>query len=182
VTRDTHARTLAWDELPDELRAALAGRLVGLYGEPDDALAFDALAEDKQRALLIFVRRLADLKLWAYVLRVTNVYGVGGVGLAFAADAELNERLARSRGFTSRFAAHRDAAEGFFELGRRRATLHFLRARRDSSDWTVHFDLYSPLADPLSALRHLWRERLRGRTPRWEEITASLGYDLRDCN
>jgi hypothetical protein len=182
VTRDTHARTLAWEELTDELRAALAGRLVGLYGEPDDARAFDALAEEKQRALLIFVRRLTYLKLWAHVLRVTNVYGVGGVGLAFVADAELKERLARGRGFTSRFAAHRDAAEGFFELGRRRATLHFLHARRGASDWTVHFDLYSPLADPLSALRHLWRERLRGRTPSWEEITASLGYDLRDGN
>jgi hypothetical protein len=174
---DADARAATWDSLPRHLRSALEGRLAGLYGAPDDARAFDALAEDKRGALLIFVRRLGELKLWDAVVRVTNVYGEGGVGLAFVAGEDLSRRLRESPRFTSRFAAHGDTAEGFFERGRRRATLHLLRARRGADDWAAHFDLHSPVADPLSALRHLWRERLLKRTPGWEEIAAALGYD-----
>ncbi|MCA1815325.1 MAG: hypothetical protein LC746_02750 [Acidobacteria bacterium] len=173
--RGAHAST--WDELPAYLRSALEGRLAGLYGAPDDAQAFGALAEDKRRALLVFARRLRELDLWDSVRRVTNVYGEGGVGIAFAADPRLSRRLRASRRFTSRFAAHGDTAEGFFEMGQRRASLHFLRAARGADEWAAHFDLHSPVGDPLSALRHLWRERWRGRAPRWEEIAAVLGYD-----
>jgi hypothetical protein len=180
------ARTLAWQELPADVRAALEGRLEGLYnatsdvgeaGEAGDASVFDALPVDKQQALLIFVRRLSRLRLWRAVVRVTNVYGEGGVGLEFIAAPGLKSRLRRDRRFTARFAAHRDTAEGFYEFRRPTAALHFLRARRGGREWAVHFDLYAPLASPLSALRHLWHEKLRAETPRWEEIAASLGYD-----
>lgn len=166
-----------WDGLPRHLRPALEGKLAGLYGVVEDARAFDALAEDKRRALLIFLRRLGELGLWDSVRRVTNVYGEGGVGLAFIADAVLSHRLRESLRFTSRFASHGDTAEGFFEKGRRRASLHLLRAARGADEWTAHFDLHSPAADPFSAARHLWSERLRGRTPGWREIAAALGYD-----
>lgn len=174
----TGPRRLAWRELAPDSRGALAGKIAGLYGGPDDETAFDALAADKQRAAIIFARRLGGLGLWGDVERLTNVYGEGGVGIAFVAARGLKKRLGQSPRFTSRFAAHRDAAEGFYELGRRTAALHFLRERRGGSDWAAHFDLHAPLALPLGALRHLWHERLRGRTPRWEEIAAALGYDL----
>jgi hypothetical protein len=176
----TQARALAWTELPADARAALEGKLEGLYdiaGDAGDARVFDALTIDKQQALLLFARRLSRLRLWRAVLRVTNVYGEGGVGLEFVAAPNLRSRLRRSGRFTTRFAAHRDTAEGFYELRRPHAALHFLRARRGGHEWSVHFDLYAPLANPLSALRHLWHEKLRAETPRWEEIAAALGYD-----
>lgn len=171
-------RQLSWRELAPDLRGALAGRLAGLYGVADEGRAFDALAVDKQRALIVFARRLGELGLWRDVARVTNVYGLGGVGIGFVAARGLKKRLDQSPRFTARFASHRDTAEGFYELRRSRAALHFLRQRRGGREWTAHFDAYGPLASPLGALLHLWRERLRGRTPRWEEIAAALGYDL----
>jgi hypothetical protein len=171
------AGTLSWDELTPGARAALKGRLEGLYGVGADAEAFDALPVDKQRALLIFVSRLCELKLWRVVERLTNVYGAGGVGIEFIAVPDLHTRLRRSRRFTSRFAAHRDTAEGFYELRQPKAALHFLRARRDGRAWSAHFDLYAPLASPASALLHLWHEKLRGETPDWGMIAAALGYE-----
>jgi hypothetical protein len=178
----TEARTLSWGELMPQARSALAGRVEGLYGIDDDARAFDALALDKQQSLLIFVRRLCELKLWRAVQRVTNVYGEGGVGIEFVASQELRARLRQSRRFTSRFAAHRDTAEGFYELRRRTAALHFLHLRRGGREWSAHFDLYAPLASPASALRHLWHEKLRRETPNWEAIIAALGYGIQDIN
>jgi hypothetical protein len=175
-----HPPPLAWGELRPLLRAALLGKLAGLYGAATDRAAFDALAVDKQQALLIFVWRFGDLKLWAKVARITNVYGEGGVGIEFEAARGLSKELRRGSRFSTRFAAHRDTAEGFYEKGRRTAALHFLRARPRTRLWAAHFDLYAPLASPLSALRHLWHEKLRGRTPDWREITAALAYDPTD--
>ncbi|HVG30510.1 MAG TPA: hypothetical protein VM864_12460 [Pyrinomonadaceae bacterium] len=174
------APPLAWDDLPPPLRDALAGRLAGLYGAASDRAAFDAAGVDKQQSLLLFAGRLGQLKLWGEVSRVTNVYGEGGVGIEFEAERGLSKRLRRSLQFTGRFAAHRGTAEGFYEKGRRTAALHLLRARPREQLWAAHFDLYSPLANPLSALRHLWHEKLRGRTPGWGEIAAALGRDGRD--
>jgi hypothetical protein len=174
--------TLSWDELTPGARAALTGRLEGLYGVGTDAEAFDALPVDKQQALLIFVSRLCELKLWRAVERLTNVYGAGGVGIEFVAVPDLHTRLRRSRRFTSRFAAHRDTAEGYYELRRTVAALHFLRARRGGRVWSAHFDLYAPLANPASALRHLWHEKLRGETPGWRAIAAALGCEGREIN
>jgi hypothetical protein len=180
TTGSQTAAPLAWDELTPPVRDALAGKLTGLYGAASDRAAFDALAVDKQQALLIFVARLGRLNLWADVSRVTNVYGEGGVGIEFEAARGLPKRLRRRSAFTTRFAAHRGTAEGFYEKGRRTAALHFLRARPRSRRWAAHFDFYAPVASPLSALRHLWHEKLRGRTPRWSEIADALEYDGRE--
>jgi hypothetical protein len=171
------ASTLVWRELAANVQDALAGRIEGLYGGAGAAAIFDTLSRDKQRALLIFARRLGGLNLWRGVVRVTNVYGEGGVGLTFFAADGLKLKLSRSPRFTSRFAAHRDTAEGFCELKRGQAALHFLRARRGEREWSVHFDLYAPL-NPSSMLRHLWYEKLLARKPDCDEIAAALGYDL----
>jgi hypothetical protein len=180
VTTDTQeGSALAWGDLPPSLRAALTGKLAGLYGAASDGGAFDALAVDKQQALLIFVETLSRLKLWVEVARVTNVYGEGGVGIEFEAARGFSKRLRRSEVFTTRFARHRDTAEGYREKGRRTAALHFLRARPRARLWSAHFDLYSPNASPLSALRHLWHEKLRARTPGWREIADELGHGSR---
>ena len=166
-----------WRELSEETRAALAGRLAGLYGAPDDQTAFDALTPDKRRALLLFVRRLTELKIWRGVVRVRNVYGTGGVGMEFAARPRLARALGLRKDFSRRLAAHAGSAGGFRERGARRAALHFLcggetpRGRR----WSVHFDLDNPLASPLHALRHLYREVWRGANPDWRAIEEALG-------
>ena len=180
ITGGQASAPLAWAELSAAARGALAGRLAGLYGAASDGAAFDALAVDKQQALLIFAARLSRLRLWAHVRRVTNVYGEGGVGLEFEAARGFSKRLRHSPRFTARFAAHRDTAEGFYEKGRRAAALHLLRPRPRARLWAAHFDLSAPLAGPASALRHLWHEKLRGRTPDWREIAAALGCDGRD--
>ena len=170
------AQPLAWGELSTSARDALAGRLAGLYGAASDAEAFGALAVDKQQALLIFVETLGRLKFWREVSRVTNVYGEGGVGIEFEAARGLSKRLRHSPAFTARFARHRGTAEGYYEKGRRTAVLHLLRPRPRARLWAAHFDLHSPLASPLSALRHLWHEKLLGRTPDWRRIAEGLGY------
>jgi hypothetical protein len=164
-----------WRELSEDLRAALAGKLDGLYGATGDEQAFDALEVNKQQALLLFVGRLGNLHLWREVERVENVYGRGGVGMNFAASALLEPSLRSRTDFTSRWASHQDATGGFRERRRRSAALHFLyagegRARR----WSVHFDLYNPLASPLGAWQHLLQETLRGVTPDWQMIRAEL--------
>jgi hypothetical protein len=165
---------LRWDGLPDVLREDFAHKLVGLYGHADAAAAFDSLAADKQQALLLFATRLDELNLWREVKNIENVYGVGGVGMNFRARRTLAAALAAHGGFTSRFAAHADCAEGFFEKRRPRAALHFLRLRDGASLWSVHFDLHAPVATPLSALRHFWSEKVRGKTPGWETIKSAL--------
>jgi len=163
-----------WDELPQAIRLDLTHKLAGLYGHVEDQSAFDALAADKQQALLLFIHRLRDLNLWREIETVENVYGIGGVGMNFRAHPGFAATLVAHRQFTSRFAAHGDCAEGFFETGRARAALHLLRMKDDASLWSIHFDLYAPAATPLSALRHIWRERWRGETPDWRAIKESL--------
>lgn len=170
---------LVWRELEPNARALLAGKLLGLYGGTNEEQIFDALARDKQYTLLIFALRLDELELWSEVLSLTNVYGEGGVGIEFVATRGLKRRLNREPRFTSRFATHRGTAEGFFELRRSAAALHFLRMKRGARAWSAHFDLYAPM-NLLGALRHLWFERVRGHTPGWEEIASALGYDLRE--
>ncbi|HZG52299.1 MAG TPA: hypothetical protein VEZ40_09190 [Pyrinomonadaceae bacterium] len=168
------AAKLRWNDLPETLRADLFRKLEGLYGHADAATAFDALAGDKQQALLLFADRLRALNLWREIESIENIYGVGGVGMNFRARRGLGRALAAHDRFTSRFAAHADCAEGFFERGRARAALHLLRTKGDASRWSIHFDLHAPAATPLSALRHFWSEKVRGETPDWEAIKSAL--------
>jgi hypothetical protein len=171
---ETDVARLVWDELPEALRADLAHKLEGLYGAEDDARAFDALAVDKQQALLLFAARFRDLNLWREIESIENVYGTGGVGLNIRARNTLAATLAAHRRFSSRFAAHGDTAGGFFETGRARAALHFLRSTADAPLWSVHFDLHAPSATAFSLFRHLWHEKWRGETPDWRAIKAAL--------
>jgi hypothetical protein len=171
---ETDVAALGWDELPEVLREDLAGRLEGLYGAEDDKRAFDALAVDKQQALLLFAVRLRDLNLWREIESIENVYGLGGVGLNIRARTTLASALEAHGRFSSRFAAHGYTAGGFFETGRDRAALHFLHLNADAPLWSIHFDLHAPSATAFSLLRHLWHEKWRGETPDWRAIKTAL--------
>ncbi|HEX8457109.1 MAG TPA: hypothetical protein VF656_07430 [Pyrinomonadaceae bacterium] len=168
------AAKLCWTDLPDVIGEDLSRKLEGLYGHADGRAAFDALDADKQQALLLFAARLRELNLWREIERIENVYGLGGVGMSFSARGDLARLLAAHERFTSRFASHGDCAEGFFERGRTRAALHFLRMKGQPALWSIHFDLHAPAANPLSALRHLWSEKVRGETPDWQAIKSAL--------
>lgn len=167
---------LRWSDLTQSERTLLARRLEGLFGHPRDAAAFDLLAFDKQQALLIFARRFEALGLWHHVRRIENVYGLGGVGINFAAWPGLLAALRASPRFSSRFASHRDTTGGFLERGRRAASLHFLYVEKSGRrlTWAAHFDLFYPFASPQNALRHLLDEKLRGRRPDWRAIDKAL--------
>jgi hypothetical protein len=171
-------RVLQWDKLPETLRAALARKLEGLYGGARDETIFDALAVDKQQALLILVRRFLTLDLWDAVRRIENLYGEGGVGMNFLAWPFLKSRLERRAEFTTWFARHRNTTVGFIERGTAtRAALHLLcRDNAATESWEAHFDLYNPWTSPLNAWRHLLHEKIRRETPDWRVIGASLGY------
>jgi hypothetical protein len=171
---ETEDAKLCWHELAEALRADLAHKLAGLYGQEDDESAFNALAVDKQQALLLFAVRFRDLHLWPEIESIENVYGLGGVGLNIRARQTLARTLAAHKRFSSRFATHGDTAGGFFETRRARAALHFLRTKGDAPHWSVHFDLHAPAATPFSLLRHFWHEKCRGKTPDWRAIKAAL--------
>jgi hypothetical protein len=165
---------MLWRNLTEATRLTLARKLEGLYERDRDEAAFDFLAEDKQQALLILMRRLQRLDLWDAVRRIENVYGIGGVGMSFKAWPVLLAQL-RGRGdFTTWFARHSDNTGGFLERGRTRASLHFLYIDGDVRSWAVHFDLYNPWASPLNAWRHLLHEKIRGETPGWKAISEAL--------
>jgi len=168
------APTLRWRDLPSRTQEALDRRLEGLYGVTRDEEAFNALAADKQWALLILARRFLELKLWEAVRRVENVYGQGGVGMNFDAWPMLHSTLRRRRDFTSRFANHGDTTGGFIERGVGRASLHILFVDNGKRRWAAHFDLYNPWASPVNAWRHLLHEKMRGYTPDWHAISASI--------
>jgi hypothetical protein len=167
-----------WTQLPAEVQNGLKGRLAGLYGQADDAAAFDSLGVDKKNALLILHARLSELGLWKAVRRVENVYGQGGVGMNFKAWPVLVSTLKRRKEFTSRFASHGDNAGGFMEKSADAGSLHFLYDDEAERKWAVHFDLFNPWSSPLNAWRHLREEKLRGYTPDWTRIGQVLGFRL----
>ncbi|HEX8423631.1 MAG TPA: hypothetical protein VF634_09470 [Pyrinomonadaceae bacterium] len=171
---ETEDARLLWDELPPAARTDLAHKLEDLYGHEDERSAFDALAVDKQQALLLFAARLRELDLWPEIERIENVYGLGGVGLNVRARRSLTSTLAAHGRFSRRFAAHGDTAGGFLEIGRARAALHFLRMKEDARRWSIHFDLHAPTATARSLLLHLWHEKWRGERPDWRAIKAAL--------
>src|SRR5947209_7029772 len=165
--KDERAGLLRWNELAAVTRHAFCGKLGELYGHgQDDEGVFDSLYVDKQRALLIFMRRFRELNLWDEVIEVLNVYGAGGVGMSFTASPRMFEILRGRRDFTRLLARHRGHTAGFIERNRPRGSLHFLYAEGKTPAWSAHFDLHSPLS-PRHAFHHLWREKLRKRGPDW---------------
>jgi hypothetical protein len=169
------ATVLTWSELSDETRHALSQRLVGLYERETDESAFNALALDKQQALLILLRRFLELDLWETVRRVENVYGLGGVGMNFAVWPFIKSTLERREDFTAWFARHSDTTGGWIERNVGRASLHVLYVDEATErKWAAHFDLYNPWASPVNAWRHLLHEKIRHYTPDWRAIGSSI--------
>ncbi|HSS19230.1 MAG TPA: hypothetical protein VLL54_04090 [Pyrinomonadaceae bacterium] len=173
---------LLWQDLPFATRDALSGKLVGLWGSDSDAAAFEACAIDKQQALLITAGRLQEKGLWQVVKRINNVYGVGGVGIAFCAWPFILSTLKARSDFTRVFANHSDTTGGFYERHRSAAVLHFLYVEGEPKKWYLHFDLYSPVHSPASALRHLRHEFLGKLTPDWKIIGKILRSESASYN
>jgi len=167
---------LNWSNLEPRERELLTGKLAGLWEAPTDAAAFDSWAPDKQQAMLLILKRLVAKNLWHLVRRVENVYGEGGVGIQFAAWPMIESTLARRHDFTRRFANHKDTSGGFYERRRRDAVLHFLYQEGDPRTWYVHFDLYSPVHSPASAMRHLRHEFMGKVRPDWRMIAKCLKH------
>jgi hypothetical protein len=170
-------RALKWRELSERERLTLARKLEGYYGGTRDEDVFDALDVDKQQALLILMRRLLELGLWDTVRRIGNLWGVGGVGMHFAAWPFLESTLKRRGNFSTLFATHRNTTKGFIERGTGLGSLHILyKDDGTQRGWEAHFDLYNPWASPVNAWRHLLHEKIRHETPGWQIIGTSLGY------
>ncbi len=169
--------SLSWSNLPVATRELLSGRLAGLWNAPTDAAAFDSWTIDKQQAMLLLLRRMHSKGLWHLVKQVKNVYGKGGVGLQFEAWPMIESTLTRRRDFTRMFANHKDTTGGFYERRRGVAVLHFLYQEGDPRTWYVHFDLYSPVHSPRSALNHLRHEFLGKVKPDWRMIAEFLNSD-----
>ena len=161
---------LRWSDLAPDTRDLLTGKLVGLWGSPTDAAAFESWTVDKQQALILLMRRLLEKNLWHLVRQITNVYGEGGVGLQFVAWPMIESTLVRRKDFTRRFANHKDTSGGFYERKRDRAVLHFLFQEGDPRTWYVHFDLYSPVHSARSAVMHLRHEFIGQVKPDWRMI------------
>ena len=168
------AQQLIWSELPADLRGAMSGKLAGLWDAATDEAAFNALAIDKQQALLLVLARLQENDLWRLIRSVTTVYGEGGVGIEFIPWPSLEATLTRSKDFTSRWARHRDTSGGFYEKSRTDAVLHFLYVDAAPRRWYVHFDLHSPVHSAASAFKHLRHELIRKATPDWRVIKEAL--------
>lgn len=173
---DTTAQTGAflWQDLPDDVQEALAGKLSGLWGAASDEVAFNSCAVDKQETLMLLVSRLREKNLWHLVRKVSSVYGQGGVGIAFSAWPLAESTLRGRNDFTTFMANHKDTAGGFYEKGRADAVLHFLYLDESPRKWYVHFDLHSPVYSLLSAFRHLRHEFLGKATPDWRVIKKCL--------
>jgi len=169
-----NSQPLKWTDLKPSTRELLKDKLSGLWCADSDASAFESWSIDKQQALLLLLLRLEDKSLWRLVKKVTNVYGEGGVGLQFLAWPMIESTLNRRRDFTRRFANHKDTSGGFYEKQRSAAVLHFLFQEGDPRTWYVHFDLYSPVHSPKSALLHLRHEFLGKIKPDWQLIARAL--------
>jgi len=163
-----------WNDLADDLREALTGKLAGLWGSSGDASAFDSLSIDKQQALLLILSRLREKDLWHLVKQITNLYGKDGVGIEFTSWPMIESTLARRKDFTRRLAKHPDTSGGFYEKGRAEAALHFLYVDQTPPKWYVHFDLYSPVHSAISAFKHFRLEYIGKVRPDWRVIQRRL--------
>jgi len=168
------AKPLLWQDLDEDVREALTGKLSGLWGATSDEAAFNGCAVDKQQTLLILVSRLREKNLWQVIRKIDNVYGEGGVGIGFSAWPFVKSTLTARKDFTRRMANHKDTTGGFYEKGRAEAVLHFLYVEGKPQKWYVHFDLYSPVQSPASALKHLRYESVGKLTPDWKMIKQRL--------
>jgi len=106
--------------------------------------------------------------------KIDNVYGVGGVGIGFSAWPFVRSTLSGRKDFTPLLANHKDTSGGYYEKGRAEAVLHFLYVDGKPQKWYVHFDLYSPVHSPVSALKHLRYEFVGKLTPDWRMIQQRL--------
>jgi hypothetical protein len=174
VELDSLEAPLSWSDLRYDEREALAGKLSGLWGATTDRDAFDALAVDKQQALLLVLLRLQAKNLWDLVRKIDNVYGKGGVGIGFSAWPGIKSALDRHKDFTRLFANHGNTDGGFYERRRSTAVLHFLFEEGSPRKWYVHFDLYSPVYTPRSGFLHLRHEFIGKITPDWRMIRDQL--------
>ncbi len=163
-----------WTDLAVDIREALTGKLSGLWGAASDEDAFERCPVASQQALLLLFSRLREKDLWHIVKRIDNVYGEGGVGIEFSAWPFAESTLRGRKDFTSFLASHKGSTAGFYEKGRRDAVLHFLYLEGTERRWYVHFDLYSPIYSPASALRHLRHEFIGKVTPDWRMIQERL--------
>lgn len=163
-----------WEDLSDDVREGLTGKLSGLWGAVSDEAAFNNCAVDKQQTLLIMVSRLQLKGLWHVIKKIVNVYGEGGVGIYFSAWPMVESTLRGRRDFTSFLANHKGNDGGFYEKGRADAVLHYLFVEGTPRKWHVHFDLYSPVHSPVSAFKHLRYEVLGKLTPDWRIIQHRL--------
>ena len=165
---------MSWKDLRADVREALAGKLSGLWGAGDDEAAFNGFAVDKQQALLLVVSRLRAKGLWHVINKIANVYGEGGVGIGFSAWPLILATLRARKDFTRFMANHRGTSGGYYEKGRGDAVLHFIFEDGEPQKWYLHFDLYSPIHSPVSALKHLRHEFLGKLTPDWRMIQERL--------
>jgi len=163
-----------WAELSADTRELLTGKLAGLWEHPTDAAAFDSWSLDKKQAMLLLLERFRSKGLWRLVKRVTNVYGEDGVGLEFEAWPMIESTLSQRDDFTRLLANHKGTSGGFYEKHRPEAVLHFLFQEGEPRRWAVHFDLYSPVYSPASALKHFRYEYLGNLKPDWRMIVKSL--------
>ncbi len=166
---------LGWQDLSYDIRQLLGGRLAGLWGELSDQAAFESLPTDKQQALLLILDRLHSKGLWPAVRKISNVYGLGGVGIDFFAWPFIESTLSRRKDFTRRFARRKAVSGGFYEKGPREVVLHFLYQSIEPRQWHVHFDLYNPLYSPANTLRHMRYEHYSKIKPDWITIKDALG-------
>jgi hypothetical protein len=166
---------LLWSHLHRDTRAALKGKLDGLFGWPHTAEVFDSLAVDRQQALLLLLRRFQELNLWHAVRSITNVYGEAGVGIEFVSWPMLRATLERRQCFTRLLAGHRNNEGGFRERKKRRGpALHIVMVAQAKNDWAAHFDRYDPLWSILDLWRHLFREGWCRELPNWQQIGGPL--------
>ena len=169
------APLLNWRHLHESTRAALSGKLEGLFGWSRTDEVFESLAPSRQQALLLLLRRLRTLNLWDAVRNVTNVYGEGGVGIDFIAWPVLRSGLERRRDFTRLMAGHRNNEGGFRESKKVPGpALHIVMVETACNRWAAHFDLYDPLSSLLNLWRHVYREGWRRELPGWREIGGPL--------
>ena len=172
--QDSSVALLRWKDLSRGHREALTGKLAGLWGVPGDEEAFDCLPIDCQQALLLILSRFGAKDLWQSVMKITNIWGEGGVGFEFTAWPMIESTLARRKDFTRLFARHLDSDGGFFEKGRAKSVMHFLYVDGTPREWSFHFDLYNPLHSPISAWKHLRHEVFSKVKPDWRMIQQGL--------